>query len=63
MESDRTDELCSLDIDRIHELFDDDTLPANLRDERDALAVLEDLSEGSGVESLREALGGRSPEL
>ena len=40
-----------------------EALEANLRDERDALAELEDLSESSAAESLREALAEESPEL
>lgn len=40
-----------------------EALEANLRDERDALAELEDLSGSDAVESLREALGDDSPEL
>lgn len=40
-----------------------EALESNLRDERDALAELEDLAESSAVESLRESLAEDSPEL
>lgn len=40
-----------------------EALEANLQDERDALAELEELSESDAVESLRESLAEDSPEL
>ena len=40
-----------------------EALEANLRDERDTRAELEDLAEGSAVESLRATLAEDSPKL
>ena len=54
---DETDELRSLDIDRIHELFDDDTLPATTDEILAEFGSVEIDYPGGSSETLESVLG------